>query len=75
MPVPEVSVLERVDCILSTPSRESVPLFTGMRERSIGNRWFAGDVTAAMLVVMKHFFPLRTTTHFQVNSSKRALLY
>ena len=49
--VPTVAIVERFDCILSTSSLELVPLFKGMRERSIGNCWFAGDVTAAMLVI------------------------
>ena len=49
--VPTVAIVESFECILSTPSLESVPLFTGMRERSIGNCWFAGDVNAAILVI------------------------
>ena len=34
--VPKVTVVERFDYILSTSSLELVPLFIGMRERSIG---------------------------------------
>ena len=49
--VPTVAIVERFDCILSISSLQLVPLFTGMRERSIGNCWFARDVTAAMFVV------------------------
>ena len=49
--VPTVAIVESFDCILSTSSLELVPLFTGMRERSIGDCWFAGDVTAAMLLI------------------------
>ena len=47
--VPTVTAVERFDGILSTSSLELVLLFTGMRERSIGNCWFAGDVTAAIV--------------------------